>query len=230
MQINRKILNLRGTVFIDKILPFSVNFVNIFQGELKISNATPIILQDIQPLFVPNQPNQNWGLNENGLNIVEVHGNKIDFFSFEETKNEHEFCKFFAERMNALLSKINVRVRRLAFAPAYTIENDAIISFYEKNLRSPNFKDSNMQEFSMNRVYYKSEDFNGISFNIIYNVNTALHQSDILGSNKTKNLIIMNDINTRDLGNRFYRENEVNIFYDKVPKENEEFLQFLLGE
>lgn len=230
MQINKKILNLRGTIFIDRILPFSIKLVNLFQDVLKIPNTTPIILQDIPPVFVPNQPNQNWGLNENDRNIVEVHGNKIDFFSFGEDKNEDTFCKCFAEQMNSLVVRLNVKTRRLAFAPTYAIENDAIIGFYEKNLCSHNFKDVNMQEFSMNRVYYKSEDFSGISFNMIYNVNTVLQQIDILGTNKTKKLIIMNDINTRDLGNRFYSKDEVNIFYGNVPEENEEFLKLLLGE
>lgn len=230
MQISTKIITLRGTVFIDRVLPFSINLVKIFQDVLKIPNTTPIILQDIQPVFVPGQLNQNWGLNENDRNIVEIYGNKIDFFSFGESKNEAAFCECFAEQMNSLVTELNVKTRRLAFAPTYTIENEDIIKFYERNLCAPNFKDANMQEFSMNRVYYKSEDFNGISFNMIYNVNIVLQQGDMLGIDKTKNLIIMNDINTRDFGNRFYSKDEVDVFYANVPKRNQELLKFFLGE
>lgn len=39
----------------------------------------------------------------------------------------------------------------------------------------------------------------------------------------------MNDINTRDLGNKFYIENEVDMFYNNVSERNEEFLKLFLG-
>lgn len=230
MQISKKILNLRCTVFIDKIVPFSIKTVAVFKDTLQIPLATPIILQDIQNVFIPNQPNQNWGINENEINIVEVHGNKIDIFNFDETLKESAFCKSFAERISPLLKELNARPRRLAFAPTYTIENADIVSFYEKNLTAPNFRDAGMQEFSMNRVYYKNEDFKGVSFNMIYNINAVVQQNNMLGFNKEKNLIIMNDINTRDLGNRFYVENEVDIFYNNISERNEEFLKLFLGE
>jgi|GEM_PF-3766307 len=230
MQISKKILNLRCTVFVDKIFPFSIETASVFKDILKIPNAIPIILQDIQNVFIPNQPTQNWGINENGVNIAEVHGNKIDIFNFDETISESVFCKTFATTVKLLLKVLNARPRRLAFAPTYTIETNNIASFYEKNLVRPNFKDTGMQEFSINRVYYKPEDVKGILFNMIYNVNAVLQQNDMLGFNKERNLLIMNDINTRDLGNKFYDENELDVFYDNVPERNEEFLKLFLGE
>lgn len=229
MQISKKIINLRCTVFIDKIVPFSIETAVFFKNVLKIPNTTPIILQDIQNVFMPNQPNQNWGLNENLGNIVEVHGNKIDIFSFDETKKESSFCEEFTGKINSLLKELKARPRRLAFAPTYMVGDSDIVSFYEKNLTSPDFKDASMQEFSMNRVYYKNEDFKGIPFYMIYNVNAVVQQNDMIGFKRERNLIIMNDINTRDLGNKFYVENEIDIFYNNISERNEEFLKLFLG-
>lgn len=220
-----KLENIRCTVFIDKFLPFSIELSNLFKNKLNNQNLTPVILNDFQPFIFSPQPYQNWCLSDGNYNRLEIHGNKIDIF-FNET-DETSASKFFADIILKLTTELNFRTQRLAFAPTYS---NADKDMFEKILKAPAFKNANMQEFSMNRVYYKIEEFDTYSFNVIYNGTVGMRLINQLGQQDTKRLVISNDINTKDTGNRFYSPDEITIFYEKVILLNKEFLSLLIGD
>lgn len=230
MAINLNLVNIRCTVFTDKLVPFSVEMAEIIKNNLNKPKVTPVILTDIQNVImsVPGQVNQNWGLIENNKKIFEIRGNKIDFFYLNE--NEDSVCKLVESLIPQLLSNLGLKAKRLAFAPTYEYTGINLADFYEKTLKTCNFEGAQMQDFSMNRVYYKTEDIEGFSYNIIYNSAIAIQSGFMITSSKEeKKIIIMNDINTRDFGSQFYSEEQIKIFFKNIANKNQNLLDLILG-
>lgn len=228
MQLENKIQNIRYTFFFDKIFPFSIQLANVIKEILNNPNVTPIIFPAMSNVFIPGQASQDWGFMENEKSILEIHGNKIDLFSYNESYNE--YISKYEKIIFDLVNKLTIKIRRLAFAPTYELFNEDIESFYEANLKSVHFEGTQLQDFSMNRVYYKSEDIEGCSFNIIYNCTVAVQNLFMINPNENKKLIILNDINTRDTGNRIYDDKEIKTFFSNVYNLNDRFLKSLQGE
>lgn len=228
MQNTSKISNIRYTIFFDKVFPFSISIANIFKDIIKNSEVTPIIFPAVSNVFIPGQSSQDWGLIENTRSILEVHGNKMDFFSYEDNTDQ-SFIKY-VSIFNSLIEKLSIKIRRLAFAPTYELLEPEIEKFYSANLKAIHFGGAQIQDFSMNRVYYKVEDIEGCSFNVIYNCTVAIQNLSMINPNEKKKLIVLNDINTRDTGTRIYDEKEIKVFFSNAFHLNDKFIKFLKGE
>lgn len=228
MQNEKNIRNIRYTIFFDKIIPFSIEAAELIKITLLNNDLVPIIFPPISNILIPGQASQEWGLMDKNLSILEVHGNKIDLFSYD-TKLEESNFKYTNTILN-LIKKLGIRIKRLAFAPTYELQDDEIEKFYESNLKAVHFGGSSLQDFSMNRVYYKTEDLEGYSFNIIYNCTIGIQNPLFINPVEKKRLLILNDINTRDDGNRIYDEKEISIFFNNALKLNDKFLKALQGE
>lgn len=229
MKIEKQIINQRCTIFIDKILPFSVQLFDTFKEIFALGELTPVILPDIQTPFLGMQQNQHWGgMDKNNIKL-EVYSNKIDFFTYNGD-NEAKVCLYFLHKIINLCDSLSIKIRRMAFAPVYQSSEDDVSKFFDVNLKKATFNNIDMHDFSMNRVFYKTEDFEGSSFNIIYNCSVTLQIKDFQVAEPEKKIIIMNDINTRDMGGRVFSRKEIEAFYKKVPERNAAFLKLFLED
>lgn len=228
MKKENKIINIRYTIFFDKVFPFSIPLANLLKDIINNSNVTPIIFPTVSNVFILGQSSQDWGLMDTDKSIIEIHGNKIDLFSYNDNTIQ-SFTKYITI-FESLISKLSIKIKRMAFAPTYELQEEEIENFYSANLKSVHFDGSQLQDFSMNRVYYKVEDIEGCTFNIIYNSTVAIQNLSMINPSEKKKLIILNDINTRDMGNRVYDEKEVNTFFSNVFQLNEKFLKSLQGK
>lgn len=230
MSIKTNIANMRCTVFIDKIIPFNTSIESEIKRIFHERNLTSILLQEMQNIIVPNQMFQSWGFIENNQDFFQIRGNKIDLFANSNFSDETDFCDYFFNSISKISSLLKINIRRLAFAPTYTIDESFINQFIELNFKIQKFGTSATQGFSLSRVFYRSENIETFSYDINYNSNIVLQTLNPFPANMKKQIIIEQDINTKDRGRQFFSGEEIKTFYKNISNLNESYLQIFIGE
>lgn len=229
MAIEKQLLRMRGTVFTDSLISFDENKAEQIKSVLSGEPLYTVLLQNLSNVFLPTQAFQDWGLRTPKTSVLEIRANKIDIFSTTE-QTESDFCDTFANKISQIQNLLNFKIRRLAFAPSYSIKAEHYRDFIEINFKKSMFQDILMQDFSFSRVFYKNELINGSNYEIIYNSNISIQPIAFSSFNENRQILINQDINTKDLGKQIFTKEDLAAFYHNVPLWNENYLKMFVGE
>ena len=230
MEIKTNIKNMRCTVFTDKIIPFNSVIEKELESIFIDRKLTPILLQEMQNIVLPNQFFQSWGFIDNNQDFFQIRGNKIDIFANSNYSNESDFCKYCLNIFFKLKELLKFNIRRLAFAPTYFIEEEFVKQFIDTNFKVQKFGSSTTQGFTLSRVFYRSETIEEFSYDINYNSNIVLQNLNPFPINTKQQILIEQDINTKDRGRQFFGNEEIKTFYENIPELNLSYLKIFIGE
>ena len=227
-----KIINLRGTVFTQRI-QLDNNSLTKLLPLFKDFSVEMVPVGGNAPFPVP--VSFNWGLVSSAKDCRITFGNNaIDIVKtlnvdFSE-KVISEFTQFCKDSYLAIISQFSSIVSRMAIAPTLKLEledNIEFISLTEKIASVQRFKDTPIGTMSFSDVYRVKEDIRGsqVLINYLSNFNAAEKFEGGEGTT-IKEVVFSSDINTFQLSHNEFRAEDVGDFFSKVDSWYLDFYSF----
>ena len=234
MKENLRIIQLRGTIFIQKNVGYTDDVAAKFKEMVLPGGKIIGVPQPGVPFngMNPNLPQYGmpWRIlkrldNGSEYNVIFNPG-KIDIVYNIETNygdnTEDSFCKFCSEKFGAILDELNETIVRIAYAPLYGIvENDKVelSAIWDKVLKRSAFDGSPMQDVNLTYLFKKELVFGEktIQMNLHHNLFDGFYTQIVNGQQRVKKTIMFQlDINSIpdvpvDLNNE-----GVAVFFEKI--------------
>ncbi len=237
--MNKRLLNLRCTVFTNRVVPFIPNLsrsiLNLFGEDSFISAVFPMPL-------IPSVNGGSWELisSDSYLSVL-FDQNKIDFVCNMQIKpavlQEYDaktFLGFCIERIEELKGILNCNFIRLAYSPQYEIVDVSIPELANQFFKNTNFHNKEMANYSMSNTFIKDEKILDtlVELNFLANWGIAERRlkSTTLGIETVQDIIACTfDINTSSRQRISYSMEALKDFYEKVLVWDEELMKNYLG-
>lgn len=237
--MNKKILNLRCTVFTNRVVPFIPNLsrsiLKLFGEDSFISAILPM------PLITPVNGG-SWELisSDSYLSVL-FDQNKIDFICNMQVKptvlKEYDaktFLDFCVEKIEGIKGILNCNFIRLAYSPQYEIADVSIPEVADQFFKTTKFHNKEMANYSMSNTFIKDEKILDTPVELNFLANWGIVErrlkSTALGIETVQDVIICTfDINTSSRQRISYSVEALKDFYEKVLGWDEELMKNYLG-
>lgn len=221
--MDRTVVNLRGTIFINKIIIFSPDIVvymkTIFEKDF-------IVLFNNNPFMLPNAQITEWTLQsvDKSLSII-FSFNKIDIINnVKSDMSEKSFLDFVQDKFKNIKTKYSLEISRMAFAPSYLVQIDSFGEFVKSIFNKNSFGD--FHDCSFNNTFVKKEQINEETVNINYCGNFSAFKGMNLNDATIKKIFVQMDINTTHNVKYSYSDASIMDFFTKVGDFSEKFYNF----
>lgn len=215
MKENLKIIQLRGTIFIQQNIGYTDDVAAKFKKMLLPDGKIYGVPQPGVPFNGMNPNLPQYGMAWRILNRLEsgieynviFNPGKIDIIYNFETyygdKTEEAFCKFCSDKFKIILDELKEpKVQRIAYAPLYGLvedgQNDLSI-IWDKLLKRPSFDGSIMQDVNLTFLYKKEMMFGEktVQMNLHHNLFDGYYTQQINGQQNVKKTILFQlDLNS----------------------------------
>lgn len=237
--MNKKILNLRCTVFTNRVVPFipdlSRSILKLFGEDSFISAILPM------PLITPVNGG-SWELisSDSYLSVL-FNQNKIDFVCNMQIKptvlkeyDARTFLDFCVEKIEGIKEILNCNFIRLAYSPQYEIADVSIPEVADQFFKTTKFHNKEMANYSMSNTFIKDEKILDTPVELNFLANWGIVErrlkSTALGIETVQDVIICTfDINTSSRQRISYSVEALKDFYEKVLGWDEELMKNYLG-
>jgi hypothetical protein len=233
-------IGLRATIFIPQYIGYSianeVKMKEIFSNAqvFPVGNMISIgpVNSNVQTLNIPE--GAPWQLSTQDLSIQFL-GNKIDIvqnkISVRDDEYENNFKNYAVQIFEKILNLFDINyVRRLAYAPTYTIEDSVEFStndFWNKTVIHSVFDGQTVQEMVIHSNYKIKYDICGDKYDMNFLSRISEGFKNMAGSSSIKCVIFELDLNTVGEESKF-EINHIKSFFDTIGLKKNEYLHFLL--
>lgn len=237
--MNKKLLNLRCTVFTNRVVPF---IPNLSRSILKLFGEDSFISAILPAPLIPPVNGGSWELisSDSYLSVL-FDQNKIDFVCNMQIKptvlqeyNARTFLDFCIKKIEEIKEILNCNFIRLAYSPQYEIADISIPELADQFFKNTKFHDKEMSNYSMSNTFIKNEKIldTPVELNFLANWGIAERRlkSTAFGIETVQDVITCTfDINTSSRQRINYNMNVLKDFYEKVLVWDEELMKNYLG-
>ena len=237
--MNKRLLNLRCTVFTNRLVPFipnlSSSILNLFGKDSFISAILPVPI-------IPPINGGSWELisSDSYLSVL-FDQNKIDFVFNMQIKptvlqeyNARTFLDFCVKKIEKIKGILDCNFIRLAYSPQYEIADVSIPEAADQFFKNTKFHDKEMGNYSMSNTFIKDEKIldTPVELNFLANWGIAKRRlkSTALGIETVQDIITCTfDINTSSRQRISYSMEALKDFFEKVLAWDDELMKNYLG-
>lgn len=232
MKVEWTIKEQRATIFIAPIQYNVKNFAKV-KDAISNDNYLPYVMPNVPVIPFNNQgimPNIDWVMtNDSEQKQIHFTPQKIDFISSKEDETPEVFCKEACDFFSRLIAVFGSKVKRLAYAPKYSIPaSDSVLNGLNESIfKNYKFENKPLRGIDIRQNYRLSESLAEKNYEFNYIANLSVVQEIMSEPGKTllktrvENLF---DINTVQDNAIVFTNDEVSSFFMQSPSFAAKFL------